>query len=841
MWISSLFQTGMRKLFILGLVSSLAACGGGGGGGKKSDPVPPSSSHVSSSSSIALSSSLGSSISSPTSSSSISSLGNSSSSSTSSLVAPADTIPDSFSFPAVTGAALNANVTSAVIIISGINTAVPISIVNGEYSIDGGAFTSAAGKVSNGQTVVLRLISATTISTETQAMVTISSIAKAFSVTTINLLGGGIQGIPLNIAGVVTTLAGIPRGADGIGDAAKFSYPQGLVKSGGYLYVADTGNSKIRKIEIATGVVTTLAGSDSEGDVDGIGVAASFNSPAGITIHGNYLYVADTNNNKIRKIEMATGMVATFAGSGTEGGADGTGTAASFHMPWGITTDGVHLYVIQTQSPKIRKIAIATGVVTTLAGDGSFGSTDGPGASASFSYPRGITTDGTHLYVADLYNNKIRKIVIATGVVSTLAGSGSSGSANGVGAAASFHRPEDITVVGNHLYVADSYNNKIRKIEMATGIVTTFAGSDSYGGEDGTGVVASFRSPSGITTDGVHLYVADSGNGKIRKIEVDTSVVTTIAGSNSQGNTDGIGASASFSYPQGITTDGAHFYVTSNDKIRKIEIATRVVTTLAGSGQYGSADGTGAAASFDGPQGVTTDGTHLYVADTYNNKIRKIEIATGVVTTLAGNGSDSDADGTGAAASFDSPRGITTDGTHLYVADSDNNKIRKIEMETGVVTTLAGNNSYGDDDGTGAAASFNFPRGITTDGAYLYVADTWNDKIRKIEISTGVVSTLAGSGSSGSADGIGTAAQFYSPAGITTDGANLYVADAINHKIRKIEVATGVVTTLAGSDSIGSADGVGTVARFREPTGITTDGFALYVTDAGNNTIRKIE
>ncbi len=264
-------------------------------------------------------------------------------------------------------------------------------------------------------------------------------------------------------------------------------------------------------------------------------------------------------------------------------------------------------------------------------------------------------------------------------------------------------------------------------------------------------------------------------------------------------------------------------------------------STLAGSGSLGSFDGTGAAARFSSPEGITTDGTHLYVADTNNHKIRKIEIATGVVTTLAGSYSYGSADGIGLAASFDLPTGITTDGTHLYVADAFNKKIRKIEVATSVVTTLAGSGSSESIDGTGAAASFNRPTGITTDGTHLYVTDKYGNKIRKIVIATGVVTTIAGSGSQGSADGTGAAAKFNYPSNITTDGAHLYVADSRNHKIRKIEIATGVVSTLAGGDGYGSDDGVGTAARFREPTGITTDGFALYVTDAGNNTIRKIE
>ena len=211
------------------------------------------------------------------------------------------------------------------------------------------------------------------------------------------------------------------------------------------------------------------------------------------------------------------------------------------------------------------------------------------------------------------------------------------------------------------------------------------------------------------------------------------------------------------------------------------------VTTLAGTGSIGSANGTGTLASFYRPLGITRDGTNLYVADTYNHLIRKIVISTGVVTTLAGTGSSGSADNsTGTLASFYRPLGITTDGTNLYVSDTYNHRIRKIVISTGVVTTLAGGSHGSADNDNGTAASFKFPHGIITDGTNLYVADTFNYLIRKIVISTGAVTTVAGTGSAGSANGTGTSASFYYPRAITTDGTNLYVADTNNNRIRKI-------------------------------------------------------
>lgn len=321
-----------------------------------------------------------------------------------------------------------------------------------------------------------------------------------------------------------------------------------------------------------------------------------------------------------------------------------------------------------------------------------------------------------------------------TGKVTTLAGSGYANGAsnNGTGIAASFYNPESITTDGSNLYVAEKSNNIIRQIVIATGVVTTLAGSGAVGSTDSTGTAASFNQPEGITTDGSNLYVTDYGNSKIRKIEITTGIVTTIAGSGTSASVDGTSTAASFSYPAGITTDGANLYVTEAAKIRKIEIATGAVTTVAGSGLYGSTDGIGAAATFSNPQGITTpDGLNLYV--TGSNKIRKIEISTRSVTTLAGSGVAGAVDNTGTAASFNQPWGIGTDGINLYVTENAGQLIRKIVIATGVVTTLAGSGSVGAVNATGTAAAFSYPRGITSDGGNLFVADALSYLIRKIE------------------------------------------------------------------------------------------------------------
>ncbi len=321
-------------------------------------------------------------------------------------------------------------------------------------------------------------------------------------------------------AQTVTTLAGGIGGyADGTGTEAQFSNPFGLaVASDGMIYVADQYNFSIRKITPA-GVVTTWAGSPTTpGPADGTGTAAQFTYPCGITIASDgTVYVADTYNFKIRKITPA-GVVTTLAGSEAWGTADGTGTAAQFHYPIGIAVaaDGM-VYVSENGSSKIRKIT-PEGVVTTFAGNGASGYTDGTGTAAQFNYPYAlaIAPDGT-LYVADTGNNRIRKITQG-GVVTTFAGDGTAGSADGTGTAAQLNQPQGLTVgPDGNIYVSDSNNSKIRKI-TPEGVVTTFAGSGISGYADGTASTAQFGGPRGIgvAPDGT-VYVVDGI--RIRKIE----------------------------------------------------------------------------------------------------------------------------------------------------------------------------------------------------------------------------------------------------------------------------------------------------------------------------------
>ncbi|ADE10746.1 NHL domain-containing protein [Sideroxydans lithotrophicus] len=348
--------------------------------------------------------------------------------------------------------------------------------------------------------------------------------------------------------------------------------------------------------------------------------------------------------------------------------------------------------------------APASVLVSTFAGtSGSHAITDGIGATARFQIPAYIASDGTNLYVTDMYANNIRKIVIATGQVTTFAGSitGASGvtdAPSGPGTSALFNNPYGIVIdaTNTKLYVADGYNHTIRQIVIATGVVTTLAGTVGTPGsaDNATGTLASFRYPMGLSRIGTNLYVADSSNSTIRQIDLASAsaAVTTLAGTPpSTGYFNGLtGASSVFYSPTSIATDGASFlYLTDtlNNDVRRIDVSTGATTLVAGgnstlaSSGVGSSDGIGANARFNQPMGITTDGSNLYVADTNNHTIRKIVIATGNVTTPAGAALvPGTADGAGPTARFNHPFGIIYINGALYVADYTNGSIRKVQL-----------------------------------------------------------------------------------------------------------------------------------------------------------------
>jgi sugar lactone lactonase YvrE len=329
--------------------------------------------------------------------------------------------------------------------------------------------------------------------------------------------------------------------------------------------------------------VSTLAGSDTAGYVDGTGSAAKFGGDptvvvagtrlAGLTLDGSgNIYVADSLNSRIRKITTA-GVVTTFAGSGAFGSVDGTAATASFSTPAAMVFDAAgNMFVSDTQAHNVRKIA-TNGAVTTFAGSGIYSSVDGTGIQASFRAPSGIVIDSAgNLYVGDAEAHVIRKIT-AAGVVTTFAGTTNvAGSADGTGTAASFNDPAGLAIdAAGNLFVADAKNNKIRKVTPA-GVVTTYAGSGTAGSADATtAAAATFNVPVNLSIDSDgFLYVADTNSKLIRKISP-SGKVTTVAGGGIGTDTANAGKDASFVGPTSVVFDKSKtLYVADGSKVRKL-------------------------------------------------------------------------------------------------------------------------------------------------------------------------------------------------------------------------------------------------------------------------------
>ncbi|MGE5108591.1 MAG: hypothetical protein ACM3H8_13675 [Sphingobacteriales bacterium] len=631
---------------------------------------------------------------------------------------------------------------------------------------------------------------------------------------------------------------------EGTAYQARFNLPSGVARdANGNVYVADMANHVIRIIQ-PKGNVIILAGTGTPGFIDSIGLSAEFNSPSGVAVDASgIVYVADKNNNRIRKI-TPDGVVTTLAGNGTPGSTNGPGSVAQFNLPSGVAVDALgNVLVADGGNHMIRRITPA-GFVSLVAGTGTPGGGDGISSFAQFNNPSGVAVDGSgNVYVADAGNNKIRKIEGFN--VSTLAGSGTPGFTEGPGTAAQFNNPTGVAVdAGGNVWVADKSNQAIRQVTSA-GVVSTLAGNGTAGFKDSIPAFARFNSPAGIAVDITgNLFVADQGNQRIREIGV-LVVVSTLAGNGIRGFADGQGSSAQFDFPVNLVMDASgNLILAEGQRIRKIT-AAGVVSTVAGNGTAGySGDGGPAtSAQLHAPQDVAIDAAgNIYVADDLNNVIRRITPA-GIISTWAGSGiagfvNTSNIDST-PAPRFNNPRGIAVDTAgNLYVADNLNNAIRKITPNR-VVSTLAGNGTQGFADGTGTAAMFNHPLGVKVDvSGNVYVTDNGNRRIRKIT-PAGVVSTLAGNGTNGHTDGIGTAALFSSPLGVALDGAgNVYISD--DNRIRKI-TSGGVVTTVTGS-TLDYYDGLLHLAQYRTPWGIVVAApGTIYIADFSNMRIRKIQ
>ncbi|HEY9899370.1 MAG TPA: IPT/TIG domain-containing protein [Pantanalinema sp.] len=662
----------------------------------------------------------------------------------------------------------------------------------------------------------------------------------------------------------IRTVAG-SQGAPGGVRAADWraSYGAMAMDSAGNLYVTQQSRSAVYKIDPA-GTLTTVAGTGAWGYIgDGFpATVAQLNSPEGLAVDasGN-LYIADTWNHVIRKV--SNGVISTVAGNGQSGfsGDGGPAGSAQLYAPRGLAVDATgDLYIADTNNNRIRKVDHATGIITTFAGTGSYGfSGDATAAvGAQLAYPHGVAVDASgSLYIADTNNSRIRKV--SDGTIST------------VGSQLAY--PQGVTVDGaGNLYVADTNSHRIRKLSDGTLSIVAGNGQGGFSGDGGTATSAQLSYPKGVVVDAAgNLYVADTNNFRIRKLDAVAQTISTVAGDVSGEAMTAGALNVDLAGPAATAEDAqGNLYIADryNHRVRKLGI-DGTLTTVAGTGVPGEAGDSGVATSaqLNQPQSVAVDAAgNLYIADTNNNRIRMVPATDGTyfgipmvansLYTFAGTGvSGFSGDGAAAgSAQLNAPLGVAADAAgDLYIADTNNNRIRKVDHTTGFIATVAGTGVYGfTGDGAATSAQLNHPQGLAVDAAgNLYIADTYNNRIRKL--SGGSISTVAGNGYSyglsdyrvaGYSGGeVASRITLDSPEGVAVDAeGNLYVADTENNRILKVALG-GAVSTVAGNGIYG-IDGDGGLAinaRLASPRGVTVGKAGnLFIADTDNNLIRSV-
>ncbi len=718
-------------------------------------------------------------------------------------------------------------------------------------------------------------------------------------------------------ATVLVTVAGTGErsygGDNGQAIAAKIYYPLAPVFDGaGNIYFCDFANDRIRKIA-PDGRITTVAGSGARGFAGdgGPATAAKLNAPVSVALDrsGN-LYIADWLNHRVRRVTASTGVITTVAGNGEAryGGDGGLATEAQLNGPNGVTVDGAgNIYIADTNNNRVRKVAAGTGIITTVAGTGnySFGGDGGPATEAALAAPTEVKFDGGgNIYIADGANGRVRKINAGTSVINTVAGNGfyEFNGENVLATRASIGFISDIELDGEgNLYLCDLRNGRVRRVGANTGHMTTVAGSSFSGfSPDGAAAVgALLNSPQSVAIDpmGV-IYFADIFNSRIRKIVPAARVDNTppIVKITSPANNNAHNATGSPLTLSGSATDDRSVIAVrwSNDRggggeafgkpawtipavslqkgLNNITVAAwdasgnagsahlavsyapqQVIVTVAGNGTNGSSGDGGAAAAAQLwlPAGVAVDATgNVYFTDYANHRVRKIS-PSGVITAFAGNGAlgSSGDGGPATSASMNSPIGIAVDATgNVYIADLGNNRIRKV-TPAGVISTVAGTGGYGygGDGGPATGARLSSPAGVALDASgNLFIADTFNARVRKVDAGTGRIITVAGTGQLGSGGdgGAATSARFFNPAGLAVDAAgNLYIADTGDQRVRRVNASDGRVNTVAGNGTFGyNGDDIPAVdAQLNAPLYITFDAAGdLYIADQVNHRIRKV-
>jgi YVTN family beta-propeller protein/VCBS repeat-containing protein len=627
---------------------------------------------------------------------------------------------------------------------------------------------------------------------------------------------------------IVDTVVGGGWPTGGPAMAAPIGDPNDIaVGADGAIYVASASTNRVFKVT-PDGRLLAFAGNGGiapSGDGDGgPAIAAGLPQPRGIAVDssGNVFIVM---NGRIRRVDP-NGMITTFARFGIP-----TPAIA-------VDSDG-QLYVAESNN-RIRKFD-TSGVATTVFGGGivGFSGDGGPLTSARFSNITGLAIDDAgNLFIADSGNQRIRKVDLS-GTITTVAGSGATGFSGDGGPAttASLNFPAGIAVSdAGDLFIADAGNRRIRQV-TAAGTISTIAGNGDFpvsGGGDGPASSAGLGSISGVGVDASGNVVLTATR-RVRKVDP-SGFIATVAGNGeySFGGDAGFATAAGLGWPEAIAVDATgNMFISdrSNARVRKVD-PTGVITTVAG--------------GITGLRGIAVDSQgNLFIADETAHRVRKVD-ATGLITTVAGNGAQAYAGdgGLATAAALSRPRDVAVDSAgNLFIADSVNQRVRKVDSD-GIMTTVAGTGvgAFGGDGGPATAASLFNPYGVAVDPlGNLFIADSGNNRIRKVD-TTGVIVTVAGGGVQ-QVDGIAaTTAVLASLTSVAVDTAgNLFISQVANQRhVRKVDAA-GIITTVVVGVGFAGDGGPVSAARMSEVYGIAVDAVGdLRIADTLNHRIRAV-
>lgn len=642
-------------------------------------------------------------------------------------------------------------------------------------------------------------------------------------------------------------------------NSAIYSPIRTVMDADGHVYFSQPGLRRVRRIDAVTGLLSTYAGNGSFGSagVGGVATAASIGFPCGLAFdtQGN-LFITDRGQpnssmmgpHRICRVDRVSGILTVVAGAGPFGssGDGGAATSANFNFPSGIAVDGVgNLYIADQFNHRIRKIDVGTGLISTIAGTGTAGfSGDGDDATlAQLNQPNAVAVDGSgNVYIADESNHCIR-MIDTMGDIHTVAGTGGVSGFSGDGGsatAATLYQAGDIAVATNgDFYLVDVGNRRVRMV--SGGIISTVAGSGwgNYLGDGGPALLAKFGSfwSVSLATDGSNdLLIADPTPERIRKVTRTTGLIHAIAGLG--GVKDGGQAtSAILDAPSDVAVDAAgnRFVVDRlGHRVRRVDVISGEITTLTGDGRaaYGGDGGVAGIASVAFPRSIVVTGAGtIYIADTNNNCIRRIEAGTQIISTIAGTGiaGFSGDGGPAAAAQFRGPTGLCLDGTSgLYVIDANNYRLRRIDFGTGEITTIAGDgvDATAGDDGPAASASLAAPNDVCV------------DQTGRVVISGATVRRIANGSTTITSLPVG----FASNGCVADEYGNVYLSDAASDRVARL-AQDGSLTWVVGSGTAGYSgdDGPAGAAQISGPMGLAIDEEdRLLIADSDNDRVRQV-